>query len=161
MRAGRVSASSFFQYDDAAAPPTDEVFLDRCDDAAWRSIVASCERRRFRAGEQVITAGDADRSLIIVLDGELHSRVGTGRKARTLTVSRPGAVVGELGFLDGLPRSLDVVAVSDGELLRLGFAEFEALAAAEPALGRLILADLGRIVAMRVRRLTDRLVGGG
>ena len=37
--------------------------------------------------------------------------------------------------------------------------DFDTLAAAEPALGRLILSDLGRIVAMRVRRLTEMVIG--
>jgi hypothetical protein len=47
----------------------------------------------------------------------------------------------------------------DGELLRLSRSDFDALAAAEPALGRLILSDLGRVVAMRVRRLTEMVIG--
>ncbi len=64
--------------------------------------------------------------------------------------------MGELGFLDGLPRSADVVATKDGELLRLSRADFESLAAAEPALGHLILSDLGRVVAQRLRRMTER-----
>lgn len=156
-----VSSNPFFEYDATTAARVDEPFLATCSDEEWRSIAARCERRRFRAGETIISAGSVDGALLIILDGELRSTTGSGRKRKTLSVSPPGAVVGEIGFLDGLPRSADVVATTDGELLRLTRADFDSLAAAEPALGRLILSDLGRIVAIRVRKLTDRLAGGG
>jgi CRP-like cAMP-binding protein len=158
-RSSRLPATAFFQYDDSSAVPRDEPFLATCTDDEWRSIAARSERRRFRAGEQIIATGDSDRALLIILDGEVSTSIGSGRRSRTLSVSPAGSVVGELGFLDGLPRSADVVATADGELLRLSRADFDALAAAEPALGRLILSDLGRVVAMRVRRLTERLTG--
>ena len=62
---------------------------------------------------------------------------------------------GELAFLDGLPRSATVRAVEDGEALRLSFEAFETLAARHAELGRAILLDLGRIAALRLRRLTE------
>jgi CRP-like cAMP-binding protein len=158
-RSSRLLATAFFQYDDPSAVPRDEPFLATCTDEEWRSIAARSERRRFRAGEQIIATGDSDGALLIILDGEVSTSIGSGRRSRTLSVSPAGSVVGELGFLDGLPRSADVVATTDGELLRLSRADFDALAAAQPALGRLILSDLGRVVAMRVRRLTERLTG--
>jgi len=156
-RWSRLSASDFFQYDDLHAVQRDEPFLASCTDEDWRSIAARSERRRFRRGDCIIAAGDVDAALFVVLEGEVTTSIGTGRATKVLSVSPAGSVVGELGFLDGLPRSADVTASIDGELLRLGRAEFDVLAAAEPALGRLILTDLGRVVALRVRRLTNRL----
>jgi CRP-like cAMP-binding protein len=158
-RSSRTPATAFFQYDDPGAPPRDEPFLAACTDEQWRSIAARCGRHRFRAGERIIAAGDVDGALLIILQGEVSTSVGSGWRMTTLSVSPAGSVVGELGFLDGLPRSADVTAMTDGEFLRLSPASFEALAAAEPGLGRLILADLGRVVATRVRRLTDRVSG--
>ncbi len=159
-RASRIPADTFFQYDDPLDAALDDTFLAACTPEGWRSIAARSERRRFRAGEPIIAAGDADGALLIILAGEVRTSTGSGRRARVMSTSPAGTVVGEIGFLDGLPRSADVTAVTDGELLRLRRADFDALAAAEPALGRMILSDLGRIVALRVRRLTDRLAGG-
>lgn len=158
-RSSRMRATAFFQYDDSGPLPRDEPFLAGCREEEWRSIAARSERRRFRAGEQIIASGDSDGALLIILEGEVYTSIGSGRRMRMLSVSPAGSVVGELGFLDGLARSADVVASTDGELLRLNRADFDALAAAEPGLGRLILSDLGRLVAMRVRRLTERVTG--
>jgi CRP-like cAMP-binding protein len=159
-RSSSMSATAYFHYDDPSAPPRDEPFLAACTDEEWRSIAARCGRHRFRTGEQIIAVGDNDGALLIILEGEVWTSIGAGRRRTTLSVSPAGSVVGELGFVDGLPRSADVTATTDGELLRLSRAGFDALAAAEPALGRLILADLGRVVATRVRRLTERVAGG-
>lgn len=160
-RSSSVPATEFFQYDDPGARARDEPFLAGCSDEGWRSIAARSERRRFRAGERIIVSGDTDGALLIILEGELRTSIVAARGTKTLSVSPAGSVVGEIGFLDGSPRSADVTASTDGELLRLTRADFDALVAAEPVLGRLILSDLGRVVATRVRRLTDRLAGGG
>jgi CRP-like cAMP-binding protein len=66
-------------------------------------------------------------------------------------------VVGEVAFLDGAPRSAELVAETEGELRRLSLESFESLAARHPELGRAILFDLGRITATRLRWLTDRV----
>ena len=157
-----VSSNPFFEYDATTAARVDEPFLATCSDEEWRSIAAGVsDDASAPATRSSLQGASTARALLIILDGELQSTTGSGRKKKTLSVSPPGAVVGEIGFLDGLPRSADVVATTDGELLRLTRADFDSLAAAEPALGRLILSDLGRIVAIRVRKLTDRLAGGG
>ena len=63
----------------------------------------------------------------------------------------PITTLGEGAFLDGAPRAVNVEAMSDGEVLRLSFEGFEALAARNPALARHILLDLGRILSARLR----------
>jgi CRP/FNR family transcriptional regulator, cyclic AMP receptor protein len=106
---------------------------------------------RFRAGEDVVRAGDVDRALYVVLRGRLEAVLPAPNAIDE------GSVFGELAFLDGLPRSATVRALEDGEALRLSFDAFETLAARHPELGRAILLDLGRIAALRLRRLTERL----
>ena len=63
----------------------------------------------------------------------------------------PITTLGEGAFLDGAPRAVNVEAMSDGEVMRLSFEGFEALAARNPALARHILLDLGRILSARLR----------
>jgi CRP/FNR family transcriptional regulator, cyclic AMP receptor protein len=72
------------------------------------------------------------------------------------TIEAP-SVLGEIAFLDGGPRSASLVAETDGELVRFDMDAFEALAAAEPDLGRRIALDLGRVAAVRLRLLSERL----
>jgi CRP-like cAMP-binding protein len=75
-----------------------------------------------------------------------------------LAAIEPGTVIGEVAFFDGRPRSAGVRAVTECELFRLSFEAFEVLAAREPALGRAVLLDLGRILAARLRQ-TNAAIG--
>ena len=71
----------------------------------------------------------------------------------------PITTLGEGAFLDGTPRAVSVEAMSEGEMLRLSFEGFEALAARNPALGRDILLDLGRILSARLRAQGEQTPG--
>jgi CRP-like cAMP-binding protein len=62
-----------------------------------------------------------------------------------------GTVIGEVAFFDGQPRSADITAAGDVELLVLSYESFEQLAAADPPLAQLLLLDLGRFLAQRLR----------
>jgi CRP/FNR family cyclic AMP-dependent transcriptional regulator len=134
------------------------LFLDGATVEDWTEVVGHCERRRFQREEIVVRVGELDRSLLIVLEGDLETIAERRGRQRRLSPAPAGSVVGELGFLDGRPRSATVVAVTDGELLRMSAASFETLAAANPRLGRMILFDLARILAFRLRALTDALM---
>jgi CRP-like cAMP-binding protein len=142
--------------DVSARETTTEVpFLANSDGEDWERLERYATRRRFNRGEVIIRQGDVDRSLIIVLSGELAFLVASSRgEERTLSVIEAPSLVGEVGFFDPGPRTGTLQARTDGELLQLGFEQFEALAASSPSLARMILLDAGRVVAMRLRRAT-------
>lgn len=148
--------SRYFDYEQQGAsaaqdPARKSVFLARATQADWERIAANCVLRRFGAGETVIHEGDRAQCLYIVARGSLEVRRG----ARRIAAIAEGSVFGEQAFFDGEPRSADVVAVSDGELLELGASELETLAARDASLARAILFDLGRILSLRLRAATD------
>ncbi len=134
----------------------DFVFLADRSEAEWATLIAAMVRVPFAAGDVVVAAGAEDRTLCLLVSGQLE--VVAGSQDGTLKTVDAPTVVGEIAFLDGRPRSVSLRAVSDGELLELGFPEFEALAAREPELTRAMLLDLGRIVAARLRLATDFIV---
>jgi CRP/FNR family cyclic AMP-dependent transcriptional regulator len=150
-----VDFSSFFNYpeSDEAARQEELTFLADCSNDQWSRLFGYTETRRVRAGDLVLRRGETERTFYIVAEGTLEVLLpaARGRKPRRMTSLGPGAVTGEVAFLDGQPRSADVRAVTDAELLGLRFEAFEVLAAREPELGRLILLDLGRILAARLR----------
>jgi len=143
--------------EDAPEPEdaAESVFLADCDADDWNRIVAHCEWRRFGAGDEVAREGDVDRALLILVAGTLELRVHD----RAVNVIEGPSLVGEVTFFDERPRSGTLRAQTDGELLRLPFPAFEALAAEAPVLARTILLDTGRIVALRLRRLTELVAG--
>ncbi len=151
---------SFFAYPDADEDGGAEQlsFLASATEADWAALRAHCELLTIPAGQLVIPQGANDRALYIVVSGSLEVTVPRNRRGgeRQLTLIEPGTVIGELGFFDGLPRSANVRATSDAVLLRLGYQSFEVLAAKEPALGRRILLDMGRVLATRLRKAEAR-----
>ena len=68
-----------------------------------------------------------------------------------------GSVIGEQSFFDSEPRSANVWAVTDGELLCLTQERFHELAKAEPVLTRDLLFALGRILSLRLRNTSMRV----
>ena len=70
--------------------------------------------------------------------------------------SVPGAIVGELSMIDGLPRSAAVVAVRDANLSFLSRAAFEAFAQNHPE----VYKTLVTLLAMRLRE-TDTVIAAG
>lgn len=144
--------AAFFDYPDGPAPPDELVFLGGLSPAEWDRLVATMERRRFGAGEVVMRRGEVDRSLYLVASGELEVFVPDGRDERSVRVQGPGTILGEVAFFDGQPRSATVKAVVEGEMLRLSTEAFDVLAARHPDLGRKIVLDLGRILALRLRQ---------
>jgi CRP/FNR family transcriptional regulator, cyclic AMP receptor protein len=147
--------SSYFDYPTEEPAEGDLTFLAGRGDEDWETVLAHTETRRFSAGEEVIRAGDDDRALYLLTAGSLA--VASGAAFRTIDAP---SVVGEVAFLDGGKRSLTLVATTEGELRRLSLDAFEALAGRHPELARAMLFDLGRIVSLRLRFLTELIEDG-
>ena len=153
---------TFFDYPTRSASEAahDLVFLGTWCQADWEILLAHTETRVFHAGEEVMRAGDDDRSLCLLTSGTLDlllpQRVGQPKRFKS--VAAP-SVLGELSFVDGQPRSGTLRAVTDGELRRLSFESFEVLSARYPELGRGLLLEVGRMLSQRLRRATDYIAG--
>ncbi|HLH66715.1 MAG TPA: cyclic nucleotide-binding domain-containing protein [Solirubrobacteraceae bacterium] len=156
-------AAAFFDYGSGVVRVrTGEFgFLSGRSPDDWAKVLDHTEIRRFSAGEEVISAGDGDRALYLLTEGALELRLPSPH-ARTLRTIDAPSVIGEVAFLDGGTRSATLLALTDGEVLRLRIESFEALSAREPELGRAILFDLARIVTARLRQTNDiiGLAGG-
>jgi CRP/FNR family transcriptional regulator, cyclic AMP receptor protein len=145
---------SFFEYPNespaSSGPP--ELMLADASDEEWAALLRHTRYRRFDPGDAVVTAGASDRSLYLVLEGQLEVLVEHGRRRyRRIALVGASSVIGELSFFDGGTRSALVRAVDPAVLAELSPADFDSLAAANPALARRLLFDLGRILALRLR----------
>jgi len=155
--------ASLFDYSGAAGahPPSAEelVFLPHATSEDWAKLIHYTEARRFAAGDVVVREGSAAQELYIVTRGSLEVLV-EGEKAgelRKIAAIEPGRAFGEQSFVDGKPRSATVRARSDVEIRSLTLSAFEMLAAKEPALARMVLFDLARILSLRLRQTTGRV----
>ena len=148
--------ASYFAYPGTEAARDDFVFLPDRGEEDWARLLDHSEVLRFRAGDDVIRAGETDRALYIIVEGTLEILLlddrGDERRYGTITQH---SVTGEMSFLDGRPRGATIRALTEGEVIRISFDSYESLAARYPELGRAILLDLGRILAARLRRANE------
>ena len=130
----------------------DLLFMPEATATDWALIFAHGEPSDFEPGDEIVRAGERERALYLLVDGTLGVRADDERFKQ---IDAP-SLVGEVGFVDGGPRSATLEALSAGTIVRLDFEAFERLAAAEPALGRRMLLELARVLAARLRMLTER-----
>jgi CRP/FNR family transcriptional regulator, cyclic AMP receptor protein len=125
----------------------------------WQKLFAMTTPRPFKSGEFVIQRGVEERSLYFVAAGSVEVGVTyvDGVNISPLAKIGAGSVIGEQSFFDGQPRSANVWAMTDGELLCLTQEKFHELAETEPKLVRELLFAVGRILALRLRHTTFRV----
>lgn len=152
--------SSFFNYpvQDDGEEPEDYIFLQDWTNEDWGKLLKHTQTLIFKAGQTIIHEGDATQALFIVSFGTLEVIVTHGRQSKRIAVIQAGSVMGEQSFLDGKPRSADIRASSECQILQLSRERFDIFAAREPSLARDFLFDLGRILSLRLRHAHDHLL---
>ena len=118
-------------------------------------LLAGKRTLRLRGGETLFERGDAGDGCYWLRRGVLAVSVTSHNgEQRILAVLGPGAIVGELAMIDGLPRSASVQAVRDCELTFVSRAAFTALLRQHPELHTEIMATL----AARLRQSDEDMV---
>jgi CRP/FNR family cyclic AMP-dependent transcriptional regulator len=138
---------------------SDRLRLAEWSDADWNKLLDRTKSRPFRESEVVIQRGAVDRAMHFVVAGTLEVGVTQvdGVSIAPLAKITAGGVVGEQSFFDGQPRSTNVYAISDGELLRLEYDEFVRFSEEEATLARDLLFALARVLSSRLRNTTFRV----
>lgn len=125
--------------------------LDPLTPRQRHALVAHAERLSLGAGEVLVRRGDLGGDVFLVESGALSARDGDEERS----VVRPGDLLGEIAFLDGGPRSLDVVAVTECSVLCWRRDALRVLLRADPELHAAFLGAIGLAQARRMRRLTE------
>jgi CRP-like cAMP-binding protein len=151
---------AIFRRENAGVPPADDVLLLpewRVED--WNKLLNCTRPQPVRASEVVIQRDATDRALGFVVSGSFDVGITQvdGVSISQLARIGVGSVIGEQSFFDGLPRSANVWAVTEGELLTLDFEDFKRFAREEAALARDLLFALARVLSVRLRNTTFRV----
>ena len=95
-------------------------------DAQLESIARMAIHRKVPRHTTIVRAGDNTDSLYVIISGnaKVLNSDAEGREV-ILTLLGPGEFFGEMGLIDGSPRSADVVASEACELLVIAKAEFK------------------------------------
>lgn len=87
------------------------------DDASFTTLSNSCLFRSLTRGDSVCNKGDASNGLFVLVRGELQVfEVSRDGQEVGLNLLKGPVVFGELGVIDGAPRSADIAALTTAEV---------------------------------------------
>ena len=116
------------------------------------------ERRELPGKEVLFLQGDAGSSLFVSASGVIDIRLPLRHGYRKRVASfAPGVIVGEMAFLENLPRSAEGYIDVPTLLWELKRDRFDDLAAAHPTISHKIMLNLSRGLSERLRRTTENL----
>jgi CRP/FNR family cyclic AMP-dependent transcriptional regulator len=120
-------------------------------------LFANAKPMRLATGEVLFIAGDPSDGCYRVEQGLLKvSIVAQTGTERILAIVGPGAIVGELGTIDGLPRSASVSAVRDSTLSFISRPAFVTFADVHPE----VYKHLVLLLTARLRDIDSVLAAG-
>jgi len=125
--------------------------LDQLESTDIARITGACVKVTIEEGKDLIVKGESSVDLYIVTGGSFKVYDDTLGEDFVHAILDKGAVFGEMSFIDGIPRSASVKAISDGTLLRMGRKEFDNLLASNPDTAMLFIFTLARVITKRLR----------
>ena len=113
--------------------------------------------RQLDHGDVLFREGHAASSFAVIAQGRIAvgKRREDGTMARIATVSS-GQPIGEMAILDGGLRSATVVADGRTVVVEFPLKAFDDLMCDKPLLGLTIIRKLGRVLSLRLRRMSAR-----
>lgn len=127
------------------------------DDADYVRLLAFTEAWSVAPGEVVLKKGDPSASLLLVESGELEVVDDFAGKETVLAQVGPGGVVGEVGFVDGEPRTHQVRAGTEARLRSLSRDALLHLVRNDAALFARVTIALAELLARRFRLAVQEL----
>jgi small-conductance mechanosensitive channel len=85
-------------------------------------LAQAAVRHVFAPGEFVIRAGDPGSSMFVVHNGRVRVQVNENGRSRTVATLNEGDFFGEMALFTGEPRTANVVALEETEVLEIGHA---------------------------------------
>jgi len=106
----------------------------------------------FAPGETVIRAGDPGSSMFVVHNGRVSVQVNENGKPRTVATLTEGDFFGEMALFTGEPRTANIVALEETEVLEIRHDSMKQVFDANPEL----VASLSHIIAERRQVLATK-----
>ncbi|QJB68605.1 Crp/Fnr family transcriptional regulator [Parasphingorhabdus halotolerans] len=122
-------------------------FISGLPDDVRRDLLARGHVRMFAKGQSIQQRGDQAREFWYVQSGSVQiGRYATDGRLTLFALLGPGETFGELAFLGDFPRTVDAIAGSETELVRIGEAEFQSLLASDGDAARLLFRTMALTV---------------
>lgn len=115
-------------------------------------LAQAAVRHVFAPGEMVIRAGDPGSSMFVVHNGKVRVQVNDNGRPRTIATLNEGDFFGEMALFTGEPRTANVVALEETEVLEIGHAAMKRVFDTNPDL----VESLSFIIAERRQGLASQ-----
>ena len=130
-------------------------FLGGFSEDNLRKIFDISEVQQFAKGDTVLTRGDPDTSIYIVLEGQAEVLIEGKKGMLALATLIPGSIFGELSFFDQRPRSARVSVTADCTVLKISEPSFQSLVSQDMGVAMAFVQDLTKILSLRVRYMNQ------
>ena len=119
-------------------------------------LVALCQGRRYAAQQRVLSHKDDSRDVYFIISGKVRVTIySLGGKEITFRDQAAGEMFGELGAIDGEPRSAHVMALEDSLLASMSREKFWQILARYPEVAEFTLKRLATLVRLLSERVFE------
>jgi CRP-like cAMP-binding protein len=119
-------------------------------------LAQAAVRHVFAPGEMVIRAGDPGSSMFVVHNGKVSVQITENGRPRNIATLNEGDFFGEMALFTGEPRTANVVALEETEVLEIGHAAMKRVFDTNPDL----VESLSFIMAERRQGLASQAESG-
>ena len=161
MFSGKARAGENVQIKAAALLITEGALVE-LSAADAREVVSYMRPERINAGEVVIREGESTRNdfMALVLDGEVtvENSVAAAHDSMVVSILGPGSLIGEMGIIDGGPRSATCTASTDLALAVLTREALTRLMDTHPSVAARLLLAMSKRIADHLRETNRKLM---
>ena len=161
MFSGKARAGENVQIKAAALLITEGALVE-LSAADAREVVSYMRPERIKAGEVVIREGESTRNdfVALVLDGEVtvENSVAAAHDSMVVSILGPGSLIGEMGIIDGGPRSATCTASTDLALAVLTREALARLMDTHPSVAARLLLAMSKRIADHLRETNRKLM---
>jgi acyl-CoA reductase-like NAD-dependent aldehyde dehydrogenase len=127
-------------------------------DGDLAALEPSFERVSFPAGTWIFKAGSDSDCCYLITSGQVRIELDGSEldSENVLIVLEAGSILGELGFMDGMPRSAGAVAQTDVEARKILTRDIDRLLTINPTAVAGLYRLLGRNAAQKLRDMNER-----
>lgn len=138
----------------------DGAFIEAFDPEHRAKLEAAAEQLELQRGDYLLRRGDPGGDVFLLVDGTLEVVDSRSTPQVIVSVITPGQMVGDMAFVDDSPRSADVRAGLDAQVLRWTRDDLRSLLGRDPALAARFYEVIARLASVRLRRITDGAMSG-
>lgn len=119
-------------------------------------VLPLCRLMQYPPGEHLIRLNAALDRLFILRAGQAGVYVGARGDTLVATLGAD-SLLGEMEFVDHQPASAEVVMLTSGEAVEIGYAPLRALCESAPLVGYRLLSNIAEIISLKLRATNAQL----